>query len=160
VNEVRQPDRRLDGLDPWARGGAMSDPEHWMPTDDRVAAEVAPARRMSGGRRLGRSRGPLVIGGVVVVLVLVVAGWRGLDDRAANKRERAGAADPTEAAPELLVDRVRWTRVSGDAASLPAEVIAMTGSQFVGRDDGGAVSWSSVDGVTWSKDQSVGVTEE
>ena len=158
VNEGREPDRPLHEVDPWARGGAMSDATRWVSPVDRLAAAADSADGTSVGRRRHRARGPLIVGGVVVVLVMFVAGRLAVDDPAANKAERTGSVGPTGAAPELI-DRLRWTQVSGDSASLPADVIAATGSQIVGRDDDGAVSWRSVDGILWTKDQSVGITE-
>lgn len=144
-------------VNPWARGGAMSDPEQVA-----YQARRHPAVRGSDGGRPSRhpSRSNLTANLVVatVALMLVaravvwsIGGQFGAADidRDATSTSPAPTEvladvaeinDPGPDVTETSIGLIRWTSVQGDRSTLPAGVIAATGPTVAGRDDDGELA--------------------
>jgi hypothetical protein len=163
-------------VNPWARGGAMSDPEQ--------VAYQAPRHPAVGGSDRGRpprhpSRSNLtansVVAAVALVLVAGVVVWsiggqfRAADiDRGATSTSPAPTVvladvaeinDPGPDVTETSIGLIRWTSVQGDRSTLPAGVVAATGPTVAGRNDDGELVWESFDGTTWQLNESAATTE-
>jgi hypothetical protein len=158
-------------VNPWARGGSMS--TDW--TDVPV-----PTRTVERASSSGPRRGPRAFDAVVVVIAAaatagVIAGaslrpWRTAppepavavgDLQAAVSPLRAdgvGRADgrsgllPVGTSADTVVGSITWSRVEGDAMSLPARVTGGSDSGLFGDDEDGR-RWRSRDGGrTWVGD--------
>ncbi len=162
-------------VNPWARGGAMSDSEQVA-----YQARRHPAVRGSDGGRPSRhpSRSNLTANLVVAtVALMLVAGavvWSiggqfgAADiDRDATSTSPAPTEvladvaeinDPGPDVTETSIGLIRWTPVQGDRSTLPAGVIAATGPTVAGRDDDGELVWESLDGTTWQLHESAATT--
>jgi hypothetical protein len=163
-------------VSPWARGGAMSDPE-------QVASQASRRPAVSGSDRGRRSRRPsrsnptsnLVVAAVAMVLVAGAVVWSIGGPFGAADIDR-GATSTSPARSEVLADSaeinnlgpdatetsiglVRWSSVQGDRLTLPAGVVAATGSTVAGRDDDGELVWESRDGTAWHLNESAATTE-
>lgn len=161
---------------PWERGGAMSDPE-------QVGSHSSGRPLVSGSDR-GRpsthlSRIHLTASSAIgAVALLVVAGavvWS-IGGQFGDDDVDSGATPTSPARSEVLpevaeindrgpnmtetsIGLIRWISVQGDRSTLPAGVVAATGSAVTGRNDGGDVVWESLDGTTWQLTERAATTE-
>lgn len=141
-------------VDPWAPGGAMSDPNGWMVP----GGELASFRSGVDDERVSNwARARLAFAGAAVVglLAVVVAAWQTSRDSTPTE-PAAGSEARTVSGAQTSIGRIEWARLSGDTASLPAAVVAGPDGVLLGRDDDGRVSLVSVDGVAWDRDRAAG----
>lgn len=144
-----------DDVDPWARGGAMS--RTW------VTPEVSspPAATRPGRPTLAEPTSLRRLVAATVALAAVAGGtawWRAAGEPSpAVSSVPADAAVPVSAsiAPsanrstsDTIVGTISWTRIDGDASSLPARITGGDGGALFGDDESGQ-RWRSDDGSTW-----------